>query len=204
MRPKPLERHVWKRLARDTRGVAAIEFAFLAPVLIVMYFAMVEYCQAYMALKRTDHVAAMVADLTSQNDKFVKSQIEDVFAIGDVIDGLCVVDRAVCDRVGGVRSRERRDHPHIDGRAAGAVVLEQDHAIAQFRLESRLVETPCVRLPRADEAAAFHGRRLQNGVQDEDDPQLQDREDHQEEGNGDHGELHGRRAFAPSLGARGP
>lgn len=85
MRPKPLERHVWKRLARDTRGVAAIEFAFLAPVLIVMYFAMVEYCQAYMALKRTDHVAAMVADLTSQNDKFVKSQIEDVFAIGDVI-----------------------------------------------------------------------------------------------------------------------
>jgi Flp pilus assembly protein TadG len=85
MRPKPLERDVWKRLARDTRGVAAIEFAFLAPVLIVMYFAMVEYCQAYMALKRTDHVAAMVADLTSQNDKFVKSQIEDVFAIGDVI-----------------------------------------------------------------------------------------------------------------------
>ena len=85
MRPEPNQSQAWKRLARDTRGVAAIEFAFLAPVLILMYFAMVEYCQAYMALKRTDHVAAMVADLTSQNDRITKVQINDVFAIGEVI-----------------------------------------------------------------------------------------------------------------------
>lgn len=85
MRPEPSSQFGWRMLALDTRGVAATEFAFLAPLLIIMYFSMVEYCQAYMALKRTDHVAAMVADLTSQNDKITKSQIDDVFAIGDVI-----------------------------------------------------------------------------------------------------------------------
>ncbi len=57
-------------------------------------------------------------------------------------------------------------------------------------------------LTRADQAAAFHRRRLQHRVQHEDDAQLQDGEDHQEEGNGDHGEFHGGRAFAPALRAR--
>lgn len=74
-----------RRLARDTRGVAAVEFAFLAPILILFYFSMVEYCQGYMALKRTGHVASMVADLVSQNDTVTKTQLTDTFAIGGLI-----------------------------------------------------------------------------------------------------------------------
>lgn len=74
-----------RRLAADTRGVAAVEFAFLAPILILFYFAMVEYCQGFMALKRTGHVASMVADLVAQNDTVTKTQITDIFAIGDQI-----------------------------------------------------------------------------------------------------------------------
>ncbi len=74
-----------RRLARDTRGVAAVEFAFLAPILILLYFGLVEFCQGYMALKRTGHVASMVADLVSQNDKVTKTQLTDIFAIGDQI-----------------------------------------------------------------------------------------------------------------------
>ena len=73
------------QLAKNTRGAAAVEFAFLAPVLILLYFGMVEYCQGYMALKRTGHVASMVADLVSQNDTVTKTQITDIFAIGDQI-----------------------------------------------------------------------------------------------------------------------
>lgn len=74
-----------KALGRDTRGVAAVEFAFLAPILILFYFSMVEFCQGYMALKRTGHVASMVADLVSQADALSKDQVEDIFDIGDVI-----------------------------------------------------------------------------------------------------------------------
>ena len=72
-------------LARDQRGSAAVEFAFLAPVMIVLYFGMVEFCQGYMALKRTDHVAAMVADQVSQTDATTPQQISDTFDIGDLI-----------------------------------------------------------------------------------------------------------------------
>lgn len=74
-----------RQLVKDARGAAAVEFAFLAPLLILFYFGMVEYCQGYMALKRTGHVASMVADLVSQNDKVTKTQITDIFAIGDQI-----------------------------------------------------------------------------------------------------------------------
>lgn len=74
-----------KALGRDTRGVAAVEFAFLAPILILFYFSMVEFCQGYMALKRTGHVASMVADLVSQADALSKDQVEDILDIGDVI-----------------------------------------------------------------------------------------------------------------------
>lgn len=74
-----------RALKRDTHGVAAVEFAFLAPVLILFYFGMVEFCQGYMALKRTNHVSSMVADLVSQNEKVTKADLTDIFAIGDLI-----------------------------------------------------------------------------------------------------------------------
>lgn len=74
-----------RALRRDVRGVAAVEFAFLAPILILFYFGMVEFCQGYMALKRTGHVSSMVADLVSQSDSVTKTDLTDVFAIGDLI-----------------------------------------------------------------------------------------------------------------------
>jgi Flp pilus assembly protein TadG len=75
----------FRRLARDTRGLAAVEFAFLAPILIVFYFGMVEFCQGYMALKRTGHVASMTADLVSQSDSVTKTEVQDLLAFGDLI-----------------------------------------------------------------------------------------------------------------------
>lgn len=73
--------------ARDTRGVAAIEFAFIVPILILLYFGMVEFCQGYMALKRTGHTASMVADIVSRTNAITKQQAEDVLDIGDLIIG---------------------------------------------------------------------------------------------------------------------
>ena len=74
-----------KVLAHDTRGVAAIEFAFLAPVLILFYFGMVQFCQGFMALKRTGHVASMVADLVSRTDAVTKQELEQILDIGYLI-----------------------------------------------------------------------------------------------------------------------
>jgi Flp pilus assembly protein TadG len=55
------------RFARDRRGVSAIEFAFIAPILIVFYFGMAETCQLLIAKRKISHSAAAVADLVSQS-----------------------------------------------------------------------------------------------------------------------------------------
>ena len=56
------KRSLIRRLTGDERGVSAIEFAMLAPVLIAFYMGMTEFCQGFMAQKRMGHVSAMVAE----------------------------------------------------------------------------------------------------------------------------------------------
>ncbi len=75
-----------RRLLGDQRGVSAVEFALIAPVMIFFYFGLAEFCQGYMAQKRMGHAAAMVGDLVSQSSGAVdQDQIEDMFAIGNLI-----------------------------------------------------------------------------------------------------------------------
>ena len=76
---------VFTRLKRDTRGVSAVEFAMLAPVMILMYFGLAEFCQGFMAQKRAGHAASMVADLVAQRDVLTGTQIDDTFEIGALI-----------------------------------------------------------------------------------------------------------------------
>ena len=61
-------RRFLQRFAADRSGVSAIEFAFIAPILIVFYFGMAETCQLLMAKRRVSHAGAAVADLVSQSD----------------------------------------------------------------------------------------------------------------------------------------
>lgn len=69
----------------DERGVAAVEFALIAPVLIALYLGLAEFCQAYMAQKRTGHVASQIADIVAQTDVVTRDEIADVFAIGALV-----------------------------------------------------------------------------------------------------------------------
>ncbi len=73
------------RLHGDRRGVSAVEFAMLAPVMIAMYFGLAEFCQGYMAQKRMAHTTSMVADLIAQRDVITGAQIDDVFKVGTLI-----------------------------------------------------------------------------------------------------------------------
>jgi len=72
-------------LRRDRRGVSAIEFALIAPVMIAFYFGMSEMAQAFMAQKRMGHVASTVADLAAQDDILTSAEINDIFAAGRTI-----------------------------------------------------------------------------------------------------------------------
>jgi Flp pilus assembly protein TadG len=73
------------RLLRDQRGVSAVEFALIAPVMIVIYFGLVEFCQGYMAERRAGHAASMVADLVAQSGGTSALDLDRTFAIGDTI-----------------------------------------------------------------------------------------------------------------------
>lgn len=78
-------RDLFRRLIRDRRGVSAVEFALIAPVLIAFYFGLAEFCQGYMAQKRMGHSTAMVADLVAQKETLTAAQIDDIFNIGGLI-----------------------------------------------------------------------------------------------------------------------
>jgi Flp pilus assembly protein TadG len=73
------------RLRRDERGVSAVEFAMLAPVLIAFYFGMAEFCQGFMAQKRMGHASALVADLVAQEETVATANLDDIFQIGGLI-----------------------------------------------------------------------------------------------------------------------
>src|SRR5690606_40236965 len=80
-------RSLIRRLTGDERGVSAIEFAMLAPVLIVFYMGMTEFWQGFMAQKRMGHVSATVADLIAQEETVTAATIDDIFDIGGLIMG---------------------------------------------------------------------------------------------------------------------
>lgn len=72
-------------LARDRRGVAAVEFAFIAPVLLALYFVTMEVSQGIEANKKVSRVAAMVADLVTQQPEIKRSELEAIMKIGNAI-----------------------------------------------------------------------------------------------------------------------
>lgn len=72
-------------LWRDRRGVSALEFALIAPVMIAFYFGMSEFAQAFMAQKRMAHATSVVADLAAQDDALDGAEIADIFAAGQAV-----------------------------------------------------------------------------------------------------------------------
>lgn len=51
---------------KDEKGIAAIELAFVLPVMVTFIFASWELSMVYLVKKRTDHAATVLADLTTQ------------------------------------------------------------------------------------------------------------------------------------------
>ena len=79
------KRGLIRRWSGDVRGVSAIEFAMLAPILFAFYMGMTEFCQGFMAQKRMGHVSAAVADLIAQQQTITAAGVDDIFAIGGLI-----------------------------------------------------------------------------------------------------------------------
>ncbi len=69
--------------ANSKQGVAAIEFAFIAPILLALYFLTMEVAQAIDTNKKVSRASSMIADLiTQQQGAISKSELDAVMDIG--------------------------------------------------------------------------------------------------------------------------
>ncbi len=67
---------------KDKRGVSAVEFALIAPVLIMAYLGMTELTLGMIASRHTSHLAATIGDLASQSDTLTDANVSDLWSIG--------------------------------------------------------------------------------------------------------------------------
>lgn len=73
------------QLIRDRRGSAAVEFAFVAPLMLLIYYGIAELTQGMMADRRMSHVASAIGDLIAQDTNVTSAEMTDVFNVGNAI-----------------------------------------------------------------------------------------------------------------------
>jgi Flp pilus assembly protein TadG len=80
--------HLFSRLTgflRDDRGVSAVEFALIAPVMVTLYLGAAEMTMALNADRKVTGAANAVADLVAQDDFVSDAELADIYAAGDAI-----------------------------------------------------------------------------------------------------------------------
>jgi Flp pilus assembly protein TadG len=73
------------RFTSDRRGSAAVEFAFVAPLMILLYYGLAETTQGMIANRRAAHVASTIGDLVAQDTQVTQTEINDVFNVGKAL-----------------------------------------------------------------------------------------------------------------------
>ncbi len=70
---------------RDRRGASAIEFAFVIPIMLIMYLGTMELGQGIETNKKVARSASMIADLVTQEQTLTKSEIDGILVVGESI-----------------------------------------------------------------------------------------------------------------------
>jgi Flp pilus assembly protein TadG len=69
-----------KRMATAHEAVAAVEFALIAPVLIVMFFGLVELSNGFVCLREVSNMASSAANLVAQSTQISGDDETNIFA----------------------------------------------------------------------------------------------------------------------------
>jgi Flp pilus assembly protein TadG len=81
-----LRRTLPGRFLRDARGVAAVEFALILPLLVLLYFGTVESASLYSVDRRVSTVASTMADLVSREQRCITTaKLDSYFAAAAAI-----------------------------------------------------------------------------------------------------------------------
>lgn len=75
-----------RRLAGNRDGVSAVEFALIAPVMVMLYLGMVEISLALSVDRKVTNAASAIADLVAQDDVITDSEMVNILnASGAII-----------------------------------------------------------------------------------------------------------------------
>jgi Flp pilus assembly protein TadG len=88
MTPFKLQRSIiqsFRGFCADRKGVSAIEFALVLPVLLMMYIGTMELGQAIETNKKVSRAASMVGDLVTQEQQVSNTDLTSVMRIGESI-----------------------------------------------------------------------------------------------------------------------
>lgn len=82
-----LVRPLWhvRSFSGDRRGVSAVEFALILPLLIVTYFGSVELSQALTAYRKVNHLGSVVGDLVAQSTGLTSIEMSNIFDAGKAV-----------------------------------------------------------------------------------------------------------------------
>lgn len=72
-----------RRLQRDKDGVAAIEFAMIVPIMLMLFFGTVEFSQALTVDRRVAQIASTMADLVAQYDTLTYTQVDNIHKVAE-------------------------------------------------------------------------------------------------------------------------
>lgn len=75
-------RELARRLLGDRKGIAAVEFAFIAPLLLCMYFVTLEVSLGIETDKKVGRIGSMVADLVTQQMNISTTDLDAIMKIG--------------------------------------------------------------------------------------------------------------------------
>lgn len=74
-----IARRALRRFGGDTRGVSAVEFALILPVMVTIYLGSVDVTQILTADRKVTNVASSLADLVAQSTQIADSEVQNVF-----------------------------------------------------------------------------------------------------------------------------
>lgn len=82
----------WRMLAEDGRGIAAVEFGLIAPVLLIMLIGVIEITRAVSIDRRFGQVTSMVADLIAREENITAADVQAIYGIVEHVMGVWGTD----------------------------------------------------------------------------------------------------------------
>jgi Flp pilus assembly protein TadG len=117
-----------RRFCADRRGVSAVEFAMIAPLMITLYLGGVEVTQGVSVSRKTTLVARTVADLVAQDTNVNNADMNDILAASAAVaspysaSDLKVTVSSVTIDASGKATIAWSDTLHGTARSVGSVV----------------------------------------------------------------------------------